>query len=127
MTDDPQMDSPGPVEVVPGQEALFEPDTPVGDTTTMFGSDDDFREAHQHWRGMPEFHQEDLQPFSSVMIHFASLEDQRAFGRLIGQTIRQSGRKMASYWYPKAAIGVFADKRYRDASASPEEDEGSGS
>ncbi len=131
---------------------------------SLFGSDEDFHRAWQEWKGMPEFVQEDLEPWMSclvhfgstvptfgaavapdetILVHFAAPADRRAFEALVGQPIRRVGsqqpaiwftdgkaaferlvgqkvrattRKSSFIWYPKAAVGVFKDKRYRDAS-----------
>lgn len=133
----------------------------------MFGSDEDFHRAWQEWKGMPEFVQEDLEPWmtclvhfgsqrptfgspvqpdDTILVHFAGPADRRAFEALVGQPVRRVGaerpaiwfadglaaferlveqkvrhttRKSAFIWYPKAAVGKFADKRYRDASGDP--------
>lgn len=63
------------------------------------------------WQGMPEFIQEDLEPFKTLYVHFECWEDVAAFSRLIGQRITPETR---SLWYPEAEIGRYADKRYID-------------
>lgn len=66
-----------------------------------------------HWRGMPEFEQRDLEPWSSLTVHFACRRDRNDFAKLIGQTITDDTR---SVWVPKAEIGRYVDKRF----ATPE-------
>ena len=63
------------------------------------------------WKGMPEFVQENLEPYKTIYVHFESRDDMEAFARLIGQSI---GLNTRSIWYPEAEIGHFADRRYID-------------
>jgi hypothetical protein len=78
---------------------------------TLFSRQDPWR---KEWTGMPEFVQEDLAPWKSVLVHFENREALEAFARLLGQTITERTR---SIWYPEAEIGHFADKRYADVTA----------
>lgn len=98
---DPFLDEPEDEAPPPGQR-------------TMFGADDDFKVAFQEWRGMPEFRQDDLTPFASVLVHFRNAEDRRAFHELLGQ--RPGMGPGQSLWYPAVEIGKFADKQYADRS-----------
>lgn len=98
--------TPAPIEVVPGQE-------------TLFGSDDDFTVAWPEWKGMPEFLQEDLTAWKSIILNFESRADMDTFSNLIGQNLTTRTR---SIWYPQAEIGHLVDKRYRDTSADPKEE-----
>lgn len=68
-------------------------------------------DPNAEWQGMPEFEQEDLSAKKSLIVNFASLEDMAAFADLIGQPLTE---KTQSVWYPPAAIGHYADKRYAD-------------
>jgi hypothetical protein len=72
---------------------------------------------HEHWKGMPEFVQEDLAPVKTIHVHFESREDYEAFAKLVGQTLTMNTR---SIWYPEAEIGRTYNKRYVDADP-PEE------
>ena len=63
------------------------------------------------WQGMPEFVHEDLEPWSSIKVHFACPADMRVFARLVGQPITA---RTQSLWHPEAEIGKMADKRYAD-------------
>ena len=56
------------------------------------------RDWDSHWKGMPEFHQEDLRPWQSIIVHFADLEDRRQFAELIKQRITN---KTKFIWYPQ--------------------------
>jgi DNA polymerase I-like protein with 3'-5' exonuclease and polymerase domains len=59
------------------------------------------------WKGMPSYKQEDLAPFQTLLVHFASPEDRDNFSKLIGQRI---GAKTPFVWHPKAEIMTAADK-----------------
>jgi hypothetical protein len=87
---------PGPVNERTGQVALF----------------DKGEWWHEHWKGMPEFVQEDLAPVKTIYIHFETREDYQAFAKLVGQTLTMNTR---SIWYPEAEIGRTFNKRYIDA------------
>ena len=87
------------------------PEEPTPGQATLFGDDDEFHVAWREWRGMPEFSQEDLTPFRSMIVNFATAADVAAFAELVGQRFTPKTR---SIWYPKAEIGHFADKRYAD-------------
>jgi hypothetical protein len=63
----------------------------------------------EHWQGMPEFNQKDLQPYSSIMIHFENRKDMEEFSKLVNQKIYKTTQ---SIWYPEAKIGVTANKRF---------------
>jgi len=60
---------------------------------------------------MPEFIQEDLTPWKSIKVHFASGDDMESFARVVEQTVPGRGPG-GSIWYPEAEIGHFKDKRY---------------
>ena len=60
----------------------------------------------EHWRGMPEFKQEDNGPYRQVIV---SLEDEaavQAFFKLIGQTYTD---KTKSVWFPDRPISHVTD------------------
>lgn len=86
----------------------------------LFGSDEDFHRAWREWEGMPDYERTEIRPFGSVMVHFASDEDRRAFERLIGQEITLPS--LRGIWYPKLDITRFIDKRYRDAAVPAGDD-----
>ena len=77
---------------------------------TLFEAPPDWEE---HWQGMPEYSQEDLSQFKTLIVHFASQEDMAAFAKLVGQRITF---RTQSLWYPAAQIGSFAGKAYVDES-----------
>ena len=62
-------------------------------------SDDDNWE--KHWRGMPEFEQDDNSPWKTLKVHFKSEEDYKEFSKLIGQSL---SNKTKSTWHPKQDI-----------------------
>ncbi len=72
----------------------------------------------EHWKGMPEFVQKDLDPFKTIYVHFENREDMNAFSTLVGQKI---GVDTRSIWYPEAEIGHYANKSYVDATEAVEE------
>ena len=73
---------------------------------------DDGEAWELHWRGMPEFVQEALDPYRTVYIHFACKAHIQEFARLIGQRLTADTR---SVWFPEAEIGRYANKRYIDS------------
>jgi hypothetical protein len=50
-----------------------------------------------HWKGMPEFTQENLQPVHQIIVSFATDEDVRTFACLIDQP---SAVVLRSLWFP---------------------------
>lgn len=70
-------------------------------------------DPNEHWRGMPEFKQEDQTSYQSIHVHFKSAEDRNDFAELVGQKLTEKTR---SIWYPEAEIERYADKRYIDES-----------
>lgn len=76
------------------------------DIFNIIGEQEYWRE---HWKNMPEFIQEDLQPHQSIIVHFENREDMDNFSKLINQKLTY---KTKSVWYPEAEIGKVANKRY---------------
>lgn len=120
-----------PIEVLPGQASIFdaieeateqqevvveESEWPWEGLTTDDGQlsfvdpDGWWKEL---WRGMPEFVQDDLEPWKSIQVHFASREDMNDFATLIGQRLTGDTR---SVWFPQAEIGRMVDKVFIDES-----------
>jgi len=58
----------------------------------------------QVWSGMPEFHQDDLTPHKSVIVHFRNDADRLRFADLIGQPITP---KTQSVWHPQLEISHY--------------------
>lgn len=60
--------------------------------------DPDMAEPWQdEWQGMPEYIQDDLEPFKSVTVHFANEEDMNKFSKLIGTKITEDTKGI---WFP---------------------------
>ncbi len=76
------------------------------DQMALFDSDPDWED---HWKGMPDFVQEDMEPVKQITVSFETPEDMQKFSELVGQTITMNTR---SIWYPEADIGRYANKRY---------------
>jgi hypothetical protein len=67
----------------------------------LFGEDPNevyTEEWKEHWKGMPEFVQEDNKPFKSVIMHFRTQEDFLEFQKMIDQKMTD---KTKSAWYPE--------------------------
>jgi hypothetical protein len=47
------------------------------------------------WKDMPDFHQEDLQPKRSIIVHFYSKKDRNKFAKLVKQTITDSTKSIS--------------------------------
>jgi len=65
----------------------------------------------KEWKDMPEFIQEDLSPFKSIVVHFRNKEAMKRFAELVNQgiTIRTQ-----SIYYPKEEWEGIMDKEYYD-------------
>jgi hypothetical protein len=98
-------------EVQTGSEALQElmGDLARGNQLYATGGND----IGEHWRGMPEFEQDDKTALQSIHVHFKTKRDVEDFARLINQTITEKTR---SLWYPFIEIETYADKSYSDES-----------
>ena len=55
----------------------------------------------QHWKGMPEYKQEDNGPWKTIRMHFRNEEDYNEFSKLTGNNL---SKKTKSAWYPKLEI-----------------------
>ena len=55
----------------------------------------------QHWKGMPEYKQEDNGPWKTIKMHFRNEEDFKEFSKLTGNNL---SKKTKSAWYPKLEI-----------------------
>jgi hypothetical protein len=63
----------------------------------------------EEWEGMPEFVQEKLEPYATLIIRFASEEAIEEFSKLIGQAVNKNTKHI---WHPKLVRGFDVDKRY---------------
>jgi hypothetical protein len=61
------------------------------------------------WQGMPEFKQDDLTAWKSLIVNFDSAESMQQFSELLGQPLTQRTR---SIWYPQAEISHLVRQRY---------------
>lgn len=52
----------------------------------------------EHWKGMPDFHMEDMTSHRKIVVHFRNDSDFAKFTELMGQGI---GPKQPSIWYPE--------------------------
>lgn len=66
---------------------------------SLFGDMDDLLAWKEEWIGMPEFIQEDLQPYKSIVVCFRNEREKVHFSKLIGQFITS---KTKSIWYPES-------------------------
>ena len=75
-----------------------EPDAPV--LVDMLGEDPEEifqKEWQKHWKGMPEFEQEENKPYKTIYVHFRTKEDYDEFAKLIDQNL---SKKTKSIWHP---------------------------
>jgi hypothetical protein len=77
----------------------------------LFDGIEDTEGWREEWKNMPEFIQNDLEPFQSVIVHFENKKDLDKFSELVDQKITY---KTKSIWYPKAEIADNINKRYID-------------
>lgn len=63
----------------------------------------------EEWQDMPEFIQEKQEPFSKIIVRFATEEDLNEFSEMIGQKLTP---KTKSIWHPKLVRGINSNKRY---------------
>lgn len=75
--------------------------------------EEELEDWRRYWKGMPEFIQDDLGPWKSLVVHFECRADLEEFAALVKQKVRETTR---SIWYPQAEIGRYANKRYTDES-----------
>jgi hypothetical protein len=93
-------------EVQTGSEALQElmGDLARGNQLYSTGGND----IGEHWQGMPEFEQDDLEAYKKTVVHFANEADYQSFFRLLGQSANAK-----AIWYPAQAnrpIGIIGDE-----------------
>ncbi len=63
----------------------------------------------EHWKGMPEYVQEDFMPYKSLLVHFETREDYARYAEHIGQRLLPTTK---STWWPEAEIAETAKLRY---------------
>lgn len=89
------------------QDDLF-----LGSQMTLIETKPDWSKV---WKGMPDFRQENLEPWQSIKVHFRNAADRRAFGELVGQRISDV---TPSIWWPKPDLAKITQKRYVSAEKS---------
>ena len=65
----------------------------------------------EEWRGMPEFVQNDEQPYRSLIVHFETQADVDIFSELINQNITD---KTKSLWFPESTREKPSTQMYLD-------------
>lgn len=65
---------------------------------SLFDFEDDSDGWQKHWRGMPEFEQNDNGPWKTIKVHFKTEQDYQEFCKLIGQQLTE---KTKSTWHPE--------------------------
>lgn len=76
------------------------------DQFSLFGNDPWW---HDDWKGMPEFVQNDLEPYKSLIVHFEKWEDVQKFAKILNQTITAQTK---SLWYPESEFIARKNKFY---------------
>lgn len=74
---------------------------------------EDLEPWKKEWQDMPEFIQENQEPYQQIIVSFKNKEDLNKFSKLIEQKITC---KTQSIWFPKVKIRRYSNKRYIDES-----------
>jgi hypothetical protein len=77
-------------------------------TINLFGENDMWKEE---WVDMPEFVQEEVEPYQIIIMRFRCKEDVESFSKLINQKIYETTK---SLWYPKLLKRMLTLKRWED-------------
>ena len=64
------------------------------------------------WEGMPEYENEDLEPYRTLKLHFRNEADVKKFSEMMQQQITDRTKSM---WYPQLERETFKDNEYVDA------------
>lgn len=78
--------------------------------STLFNLDD-FEPWREHWVGMPEFKQETLSAWRSILVHFNGPNNMAKFAELVGQKITLRTKYL---WYPESEEYSYSNKRWTD-------------
>lgn len=70
-------------------------------------------DPYEHYKGMPDYDQEDKGPLRSIVIHFERHSDVDDFARILNQTITD---KTKSLWHPYKPHEVLKNLGYKDES-----------
>ena len=74
----------------------------------------------EHWRGFPEYANDDLLPKDRLMVNFSSPTGRSKLAQLTGLTITPT---TDSIWFPPIPLNVLSDKHYvSDDSADDDDD-----
>jgi hypothetical protein len=73
----------------------------------------------EHWKGMPEYKQDDNGPWKTIKMHFRNEEDFNEFSKL---TENNLSKKTKSAWYPKLEITKNALLRWIEDDDGDEDD-----
>jgi len=65
-------------------------------------------EWKKHWKGMPEFEQNENKTYKTIYVHFRTKKDYEEFANMIGQNLTE---KTKSIWHP--ALDRFANSLLR--------------
>ena len=65
--------------------------------SSLFDNDEDMLVWKEHWKGMPEFQQEDNPTYKTIYVHFRTEADYKDFAKLVNQNI---SNKTKSIWHP---------------------------
>lgn len=65
---------------------------------------------------MPDYSHADMQPHTTLLVHFRNVQDRQAFARLVGQNLTPTTKFV---WFPRAEIGTAADKVWTSAKVNP--------
>ena len=65
---------------------------------SLFDKEEIPAEWEKEWQNMPEYIQENNDPFQSVIVHFRNESDRKEFESLIGQKMTY---KTKSIWFPE--------------------------
>lgn len=76
-----------------------------GDLSDFIGDEDitPDKEWKKHWKGMPEFEQEDKKTYKTIYLHFRNEEDFKEFSKKYKQVMDDDQNvtpKTKSMWYP---------------------------
>ena len=67
----------------------------------------------KHWQGMPEFVQEDKQPYKSIIVHFKTKQDMNDFMKIVQQKFTMKSKFI---WHPKHQNISYIDEGYKSES-----------
>lgn len=88
------------------QEMLTTWNSDASNLRQMMNADAPPVDPMEEWQGMPEFEQENIDAFKSIVVHFATLEDMQNFSEFINQTVTD---KTKSIWYPEKVRSELLD------------------